>query len=904
LDEHTQFADFFKDATREAPFPYQSHFALSQDLPSLVDVPTGLGKTAMAVLGWLWRRRKADTAVQQATPRRLVYCLPMRVLVGQTRENAVSWLNTLDVLGGEPEFDQNGRLVRYSPDFHDTKAITVHTLMGGEDTGDWESHPERDMILIGTQDMLLSRALNRGYAAGRARWPMQFGLLHTDCLWIFDEIQLMGSGLATTAQLEAFRRILPREGADLAERRHGCRSVWMSATLNHDWLATVDFKAFLPNEPRLVFDFESEIASPGIDANAKKALEDRWKADKPLSRASVAMGDHGGLAAEIVEKHAERRGLTLVVVNTVDRAQRLHAAISKQVSEDSGPRLLLLHSRFRPPEREQKINELLEEELNRDMICVSTQVVEAGVDVDATTLFTELAPWASLVQRFGRCNRRGERDNNAGVFWIGLPEDENDAKKIAPPYELAGLLSAAEELGQLNDVGTKSLPRIDLPFQHAHVIRRKDLVDLFDTTPDLAGNDIEIDRYVREIEETDVRVLWRAWEQPEGYEPPPDEKAWRKVGRDEMCPAPIGEFKQFATTEKVKGKVWRWDFTEGRWEQVREQGSIYPGQTYLVHTSAGGYDPHCGWVGTAGKAAVEPLGPVEPEGLSDDAYDDDGLSKTDEWQTIAQHTDRVCGEAENIVEALTLTDPERAALRAAARWHDWGKAHEKFQIKIDDGQELVASDNNGDTQYRSERPEEWRGRRDIAKAPGERVDQQSLVQESGYWGRITAKDDARRHFRHELASALGVLRPDVLHETLDGVDRDLVAYLIAAHHGKVRLSIRSMPNETRPPADNGTARRFARGVWDTEKLPKVDLGGRVTAPAVTLSLEPMEIGLCEEVPFAGQPSWLERVIRLRDTLGPFRLAYLEALLRAADWWASEAAVTGAQPAEPEEGAHA
>ena len=38
------------------PFPFQRRFATEAALPNLVRVPTGLGKTAMAVLGWLWRR--------------------------------------------------------------------------------------------------------------------------------------------------------------------------------------------------------------------------------------------------------------------------------------------------------------------------------------------------------------------------------------------------------------------------------------------------------------------------------------------------------------------------------------------------------------------------------------------------------------------------------------------------------------------------------------------------------------------------------------------------------------------------------------------------------------------------------------------------------------------------------
>src|SRR5581483_10338194 len=167
-----------------------------QPMRSLVSVPTGFGKTAMVVVGWLWRRYGPDQTTRDLTPRRLVYCLPMRVLVEQTRDRAVLWLHNLGRLDGAAEIEeQNGtqRLRSYSPTFSDPGKVAVHVLMGGEDEEDWDIHPERDAIIVGTQDMLLSRALNRGYAASRSRWPVQFGLLNTDCLWVFDEIQLMGS---------------------------------------------------------------------------------------------------------------------------------------------------------------------------------------------------------------------------------------------------------------------------------------------------------------------------------------------------------------------------------------------------------------------------------------------------------------------------------------------------------------------------------------------------------------------------------------------------------------------------------------------------------------------------------------------------------------------------------------
>ena len=74
--------------------------------------------------------------------------------------------------------------------------------------------PSNRRFLIGTQDMLLSRALNRGYATGRARWPMEYGLLNHDCLWIMDEIQLM-DGRAPPGT-RSFRASTPNTPAEVS----------------------------------------------------------------------------------------------------------------------------------------------------------------------------------------------------------------------------------------------------------------------------------------------------------------------------------------------------------------------------------------------------------------------------------------------------------------------------------------------------------------------------------------------------------------------------------------------------------------------------------------------------------------------------------------------------------------
>ncbi|GIX35806.1 MAG: hypothetical protein KatS3mg126_1585 [Lysobacteraceae bacterium] len=97
-ERHVTFDDFFRCAfgaqadTDFQPFEYQRRLAQEQgNGPDVLLVPTGLGKTAAVVLGWLWKRgwRKAgrEARPDAATPRRLVYCLPMRVLVEQTHRN-------------------------------------------------------------------------------------------------------------------------------------------------------------------------------------------------------------------------------------------------------------------------------------------------------------------------------------------------------------------------------------------------------------------------------------------------------------------------------------------------------------------------------------------------------------------------------------------------------------------------------------------------------------------------------------------------------------------------------------------------------------------------------------------------------------------------------------------------
>src|SRR5665213_716575 len=784
------FKEFFKNATDHEPYPFQERFADATNTPHLVRAPTGAGKTATAVLGWLYRWTTRPTG----TPRRLVYCLPMRVLVEQSEREAKKWIANLKI------------------------DVDVHVLMGGVDTNEWYLHPERPAILIGTQDMLLSRALNRGYAENRFHWPIDFGLLNNDCLWVFDEPQLMANGVSTSAQLAGFRKQFGTLGS--------CASIWMSATLEPEWLDTIDFRGKFPGKA-----LELGKDRYGDDYDETKPLFKRLSAAKTLKKLQAsASKEMKEVVAEILgvgdEPGLHQPGTqTLVVLNTVDRAKAVYDALKK--SKKVAPNLLLVHSRFRPAERE-KLNDALQEKGDsaKDRIIIATQVVEAGVDISSHTLITELAPWASTVQRAGRCNRTGD-DGPGRVYWIDSDE------KLPSPYEKTDLDFAREQLKKLE--GKSASPRdldifkrnenIVLPFDHKHVLRRRDLLDLYDTAPDLSGNDIDIARFVRSDDpDTDVQVFWR--DLPDNH-PLDDEPAPNRL---ELCNVPIGQVRIFLETlvkKKISGYLW--DYLDDEWQKV-DPKQLRPGLQILLPSRAGGYS-NLGWDARS-EDAVAPLPRIR--GVNEESAGSDPNSEIPARLTIAEHTQNVYGEMTAALKQLGEIAGEHSDdLLRAARWHDVGKAHEAFQTGMRRANPLL--------------------------------DQGQLWAKSGSKARLRY---GRKYFRHELASALIVLQQRTQWPFA-------IAYLIATHHGKVRLSIRAPPGED-PPDDPEIP--FALGVRHGDSLPEVDLGGDKCEQA-SLSLLPMLLG--------ADPSWTANALQLLGEAGPFKLAYLEALLRAADVRASQ-----------------
>jgi len=422
-DPSMQYRDIFEKAAGFLPYPYQERLATTNELPACLEIPTGAGKTAAVVLAWVWRRFLAPPEIRKRTPRRLVYCLPMRVLVEQTYNNVNKWL---------------GNLEDY---FKPRNPPQCFKLLGGQAEKDFVLYPENEAILIGTQDMLLSRALNRGYGSSPYRWPMEFGLINNDCLWVIDEVQLMGSGLATTVQLQAFRNLMGTAGES--------KTLWMSATINEDWLRTVDHN---PSKIDTISIQDHDRSEP--------SLRKRLKAKKTVKPADSLMGESKKLAKEILDKHSPGERM-IVVLNTVKRAVDLYKELKSKNNDEI--EITLLHSHFRTKDREEALKRALMEPGEKGSIVVSTQVIEAGVDISSAVLFTELAPWSSLVQRFGRCNRKGEyQEEGAEIYWIDVNDPEKITSGEALPYTEYDLKKSRGILSGLTDAGPDSLSDLNI----------------------------------------------------------------------------------------------------------------------------------------------------------------------------------------------------------------------------------------------------------------------------------------------------------------------------------------------------------------------------------------------------------------------------------------------------------
>ena len=328
----------------------------------ILRVPTGAGKTWAAVAPFLYSLSNGSRFAD-----RLLYALPLRSLASSLHGSVYAGM--VDHFG-EVKDVANGR------DYASVPYYCSLRIGGQKD----DPFLQSDLVFT-TIDQVLS-----GYVFLPVSLPDRVGNINAGALIgslvVFDEIHLLDPSVALGTVIEMLDRL-----------RGLCQFVLMTATTSDSamsWLADR-----LSATPITVSDDEIR------DLPSQRSKQRTWRWSKELVT-----------AADVAEQHAGER--TIVLLNSVQRAQNLFLDLERRYAGDpQKPDLLLLHSRFYPDDRK-SIEARLPGYFGPDatqtnVILVTTQVIEAGMDISADDLHTELAPMNALIQRAGRVARYEDR---------------------------------------------------------------------------------------------------------------------------------------------------------------------------------------------------------------------------------------------------------------------------------------------------------------------------------------------------------------------------------------------------------------------------------------------------------------------------------------------------------------
>ncbi len=148
--------------------------------------------------------------------------------------------------------------------------------------------------------------------------------------------------------------------------------------------------------------YKEKLEEMGIEFEYQKFI-------KPTNRHKIKLEDKKleDDLEKIVEKGEKEK--VLIIVNTVDKAIEIFQKIKKKTTK-----VKLLHSRFIQKDRNEKEKQIKIFSNNREEkgIWITTQIVEASLDIDFDNLYTEVSTLDSLFQRLGRCYRSREYKGN------------------------------------------------------------------------------------------------------------------------------------------------------------------------------------------------------------------------------------------------------------------------------------------------------------------------------------------------------------------------------------------------------------------------------------------------------------------------------------------------------------
>lgn len=902
-------------------------------IPTDIELATGLGKTSIIAL-WVLALARALDRSSLVVPRRLAYVVDRRVVVDQASEFAEQILERLDQAALDSRHTLHSIATTLKQAGCSPTAIEVSTLRGQRTLDErWTHDPTRPAIIVGTVDMIGSRLLFSGFGPRMGPWKraLQAGLLGQDCLLVLDEAHLCSPFAATLSAIERRKGMF----APLSVVR-------MGATMEpvHDLLRRTPG---LPEEVSTTCRvFQLLDADTVIDGNIwlketdEKKVSDRLTAKKRLDvePRDAERGVGVQLAAWAVEKSkADKCAVIGIVLNTVAEVRRCAAALREGGITDE--HVVTLTGSMRGWDRDLVVESTRYARIKsqRDraalydspIILVATSCVEVGADIDCDHLGVEACAADSLIQRLGRVNRLGASTRDVTVKLVGDAAASDPAAQVfrrvqelvaggrdlhgSPatfPARLRGDAECAEATSKLAEAQDEEqhqeaesvLKRLDNMGRALFDVRvpppalTSAVLDDFAMTskhPN-AGARPDVGRWLHgSVEDSSlyVELAWRA-ELDRVTEPEDAERLLDAfpIGARETARCPL--YEAVDLLKAVRGRAVEDETLGARVLLVTRCGNttsvrlrdvptdddgelraLLHDATVALPTSAGGYDGQ--FVNLASK---QPVGDVAEQAQPSSRaqrrrlWIDSGRVTTwsatasGEPQHIGADTDAegLLSEVEDVADALLdagwrLVEAAGNGARGVVIAREYRRAFEEaeddnaafgFQTEVLLAQHLCdARTKATELCKRLALPADLRdtvieaaGQHDLGKARPcwqravGRVEQPAVAKS----GRSRFDHKINRGYRHELGSVAELHDAQVL----DSVDRDLCLHLVAAHHGHARPGFR------------------------------IEAAGPLLADAAKCALT--------ETP--------TRFVKLQAKYGWWTLAWLEALVKAADVLAS------------------
>ena len=334
--------------------------------------PTGSGKTLLAATWLLKMREKIGKLNGRVYPKAIIV-LPFLSVIDQTTKEYESLLK----IGGE-DVDGSWFLTSHSlSDRKYKKGMEEETEYFFVDT--W-----RTELVITTYDQFLMTLMSP-----KTRYQMRFHNLF-DCLIVMDEVQSLPCKL--WKPLEGIMKQLVTVG--------NTSVLLMSATL------------------------------PSVVADATPLIENYSSYFKAFNRyllkfrvqQKLMINDFCNEVFERRNKWLEEKKRVLITLNTRRSTRAVRDKLDEKWPEKfSSVPLFFLSADVTPKDRLAIIDTIKE---GKPCIVVSTQCIEAGVDIDMDTVIRDFAPFDSLVQIAGRCNRNGRSMQPASIEIVDLVNEQ------------------------------------------------------------------------------------------------------------------------------------------------------------------------------------------------------------------------------------------------------------------------------------------------------------------------------------------------------------------------------------------------------------------------------------------------------------------------------------------------